>query len=59
VYEKSRYLLPIFCASGSAAEANGVDVEKVKAHLTLEEDEHQHYSQRAPWLRAGVAECNV
>jgi len=39
---------------GSAAEADGVDVEKVKAHLTLEEDEHQHYSQRAPWLRAGV-----
>ena len=36
------------CCSGSH------DIEKG----LLEEDEHNHYSQRAPWLRAGVLGAN-
>ena len=28
-------------------------VDPVQGSLDNEEDEHQHYSQRAPWLRAG------
>ena len=37
-----------------ACSCRGADLEKG----LLEEDEHDHYSQRAPWLRAGVLGAN-
>ncbi len=42
---------------------NGPDLEAGKASPQaddplLEPDEHEHYSQRAPWLRAGVLGAN-
>ena len=39
----------------SAIDDKKADIEEqVKAIILEEGDEHQHYSQRAPWLRAGV-----
>ena len=46
--ELDAHELECTCCSGSR------DIEKG----LLEEDEHNHYSQRAPWLRAGVLGAN-
>lgn len=48
---------------GSKQDLEAPAADNAVQHLEVgseeEEDEHQHYSQRAPWLRAGTLRCST